>query len=113
MSLAVGSLETLVPGFLHHQITSEAIGCLDNDGSDAVAGNLLERGSKAGPAVDRIGTVHGGIVDPFDNAIAGAIGECLNGPALAGLAVFVLAHVGCGAGSCVTDCRLPLAFLLL
>jgi hypothetical protein len=43
------------PDFLHHQVTREALGCLDYDGPYTVAGDANAHGSEARPAIDGVG----------------------------------------------------------
>ena len=70
----------------------EATGILNKDDADAVALDAVQQSGEARPGLDWIGASHGGIVELGDQACA--LGEALNGSALALVAVLVRADIG-------------------
>ena len=80
--------------FLGHQLASEAAGILDDDGTHAVALDPIQKGGEARPCLDRVRTGDRRIIELIDDAVAGALGEALDGVALAFLAILVRADVG-------------------
>jgi hypothetical protein len=89
----------LCPVLLHDEITGEAVGGLDDDDPDAVAGDARQQRGKARPHIDRISAAHRGIVELRFDLVAGAPGESRDGLALTLLAVLIGADVGCRAGT--------------
>ena len=75
--------------FLGHQLASEAAGILDDDGTHAVALDPIQKGGEARPCLDRVRTGDRRIIELIDDAVAGALGEALDGVALAFLAILV------------------------
>ena len=78
---------------LGHQLAREAAGILDDDGTHAVALDPIQKGREARPCLDRVGTGDRRIIELIDDLEADALGEALNGVALAFLAVLVRADV--------------------
>ena len=78
---------------LGHQLARKAAGILDDDGTHAVALDPIQKGREARPCLDRVGTGDRRIIELIDDLEAGALGEALNGVALAFLAVLVRADV--------------------
>ena len=82
-----------MPQLLGHQLASEATGILDDDGTHAVALDPIQKGREPRACLDRVGTGHRRIIELFDDSEPGALGEALDGVALAFLAVLVGADV--------------------
>src|SRR6202035_93532 len=78
----------------HHEVAGEAAGGFDNDCARAVAGDLGQQGSEAGPRLDWIGTGHRRVVELANQSVAVAPDKALNGAALAGFAVLAFADIG-------------------
>ena len=78
---------------MRHQLARKPAGILDNDGTHAVALDPIQKGREARPCLDRVGTGDRRIIELIDDLEAGALGEALDGVALAFLAVLVRADV--------------------
>ena len=68
-------------------------GVLDDDDAHAVADNSLEECFEAWPALDRVLTADGSVVELADKIEAGPLGKAGDGLALARVAVLVGADV--------------------
>jgi hypothetical protein len=73
------TLEHVMPGELHGEVTCEPIGRLHNDRLCAVGCQLLQHFGKAGALIDRIGTAHGCIVVFANDRESCLLGERLDG----------------------------------
>ena len=74
--------------------TRKTAGVLDDDGTHAVTLNPIKKGREARACLEGVRTGDRRIIELFDDSEPGALGEALDGVALAFLAVLVGADVG-------------------
>jgi hypothetical protein len=79
---------------LGHQLARKPAGILNDDDTHAVALDPIQKGREARACLDRVRPGYGRVVELIDDPEPGALGEALNGVALAFLAVLVGADVG-------------------
>ena len=72
-----------MPSSWGHQLASDATGILDDDGTHAVALDPIQKGREPRTCLDRVRTGDCRIIELFDDSEPGALGEALNGVALA------------------------------
>ena len=57
------------------QISGEAVGGLDQDGFDAVRGDVLEHGGETRPLVDQVGALDAVVAVLGDDLVSGGLGK--------------------------------------
>ena len=88
---------------LGHQLACKPAGILDDDGTHAVALDAVKERREARACLDGVGPGDGGVIELFDDGEPGALGEALDGLALAFLTVLVGADVGPSGSGCGND----------
>ena len=83
----------VVAGELHHEVTGEAVGALDEDRPRAVAHQLLEHFGEAGSVVDRVRAAHRRVVERLYDLVSRRLRVGFDRRALALLAVLVRADI--------------------
>src|SRR5262249_52395996 len=87
------SLQHVMSGELHGQITGEAVGALNQDDTNPIAGDPLQHSEEARALTDRIGTADRRVIELGRDLIAIRLCETLDGSPLPALAVFVGADI--------------------
>jgi hypothetical protein len=98
------TLEHVMSGELHGEVTGETIGRLNDDRLCLVRCQATQHLGKTRALIDGIGTTHGSIVVLIYDGEPGMFGECVDGGSLPLIAILVSSGICCALGPKIGNC---------